>query len=82
MRMSGLRLRTVFTYSPAEQKTRLFRLIWERGNVGDGNGYSAKLSFSVRPRLWECTLPRKCDWDITVCGLRVYYTRAYGGKFS
>ena len=73
-------LKKVMTWSPVERKIRLFRLMWERGTVGDGKGYSAKLAFSLVPRLagWK----RELDgWRATIAGLSIHYRRSYGGRF-
>lgn len=57
---------------------RLFRLLWTRGVVGDGNGYSAKLSFALAPRLLSWS--REMDeWFFCIAGIRIHYQRAYGG---
>jgi len=62
---------------------RLLRIVWVRGTVGipDG-GYSAKLTLAVWPKLvgWE----RLCstDWSLTLLGLRIHYSRSYGGIFA
>ena len=60
---------------------RLFRVMWCKGKVGDGRGYSAKLSFAFVP--WIFNVRR--DWhefECTVLGLRVHYKRSYGGRFA
>lgn len=60
---------------------RICRWIWERGVVGDGNGYSAKLSLGLEPRVfrWERS-SNSCR--VTILGLRLHYRRAYGGRFA
>ena len=57
---------SIFKYSPDEKLLRLFRIVWLRGIVGDGRGYSAKFSVSV-----EKHFPFLC----------FHYSRAYGGIF-
>ncbi len=73
-----MKVKTVFRLSPSERTFRLARVLWTRGVVGDGEGYSAKLSFAVRPVLFHRG-PELFGWDVTVFGLRVHYQRAYGG---
>lgn len=57
---------------------RLFRVMWIRGHVGDGVGYSVKLSIGLYPRLlkfergWE-------EWRLWIAGLRIHAQRSYGG---
>lgn len=57
---------------------RLFRLMWTRGTVGDGKGYSCKLSFAVRPTLFRFRREYG-GWLLTLLGVRVHYERDYGG---
>lgn len=58
---------------------RLFRLLWTKGKVGDGNGYSAKLSFGLIPKLFSYERLSQYDIALIVFGLRFHYKRAYGG---
>lgn len=61
---------------------RLVRIIWERGGVGDGKGYSAHLSLALHKRLWNASREGIHRIEVTILGLRVSYNRAYGGHFS
>ena len=77
---NAMQLKPVMTWSAAEHKARLFRVIWERGTVGDGKGYSAKLAASLVLKLAEWK--RYADgWRVTVIGLSLHYRRSYGGRF-
>ena len=77
---NAMRLKPVMTWSKEEGKARLFRVMWERGTVGDGNGYSAKLAVSLVLKLTEWN--RNADgWRITLAGLTLHYRRSYGGRF-
>lgn len=71
-----MRLKTVFRRDGS--LFRLLRVTWVRGTVGDGQGYSAKLSFGLRPVLfrWRREL---FGWIVIICGLRIHYDRSYGG---
>jgi hypothetical protein len=74
-----MKLKSVMTVSKPEKKVRLFRLIWERGTVGDGKGYSAKLAVSMVPILVQ--FRRYSDgWRAALAGLSLHYRRAYGGR--
>jgi hypothetical protein len=67
-------------YDPRNRLLRLCRLVWDRGIVGDGKGYSVKLSLGLRPALlhWR----REWDgWLATLFGVRVHFCRSYGGRF-
>jgi hypothetical protein len=60
---------------------RLFRVMWTRGAVGDGQGYSAKLSVALRPAFFSI----RREWEsvaVTVLGLRVHFQRSFGGIFT
>lgn len=58
---------------------RLFRLMWTRGKVGDGRGYSCKLSFalSTRPSVQLIRAPRR--WVLYLIFLRIAFQRDFGG---
>jgi hypothetical protein len=69
----------VMTYSDRERMVRLFRLIWERGEVGHG-GYSAKFTVGLAPKLliWR----REWDgWLLYLLGVRLHFKRSWGGRF-
>jgi hypothetical protein len=57
---------------------RLCRLMWTRGMVGDGNGYSVKLSLALRPAFF-CFHREWQQFFLTVLGVRVHFQRSYGG---
>lgn len=74
-------VKPVMTWSAAERKARLFRVMWERGMVGDGKGYSAKLAASLVLKFAEWR--RYADgWRLTLAGLSLHYRKSYGGRFS
>jgi hypothetical protein len=60
---------------------RLFRLTWTRGTVGDGRGYSAKLTLALTPAFFALRRGY-CDLAVTLLGFRVHYQRAYGGIWA
>lgn len=63
---------------PNFKMLRLARVVWQRGRVGDGRGYSVKLSVGLRPKLfqWNCGT---YEWALTFLGIRLHYQRSYGG---
>jgi len=75
--------KTINTYDSTTKRLRLGRFLWIRGNVGNGYGYSAMLSLSLTPKLFQwchdvaTNLSR--EWCLTLCGLRLHYKRSYGG---
>lgn len=73
-----MKLKVVNRWDPSQRKFRLFRLLWTRGRVGDGRGYSAKLSFAVRPMLFR-NLYSFDGWEVTLFGVCAHYCRSYGG---
>ncbi|WP_424140942.1 hypothetical protein [Roseomonas chloroacetimidivorans] len=79
--MSNLRWKRVGRYDASNRLLRVGRLMWERGVVGDGNGYSAKLSFGLSWRLLPLVRRERDGWLVRVLGLRLHYRRAYGGRF-
>jgi hypothetical protein len=76
-----LRFKKIMRYDAQVKIFRAGRIMWERGTVGDGNGYSAKLSLSFTPTVfaWQ----RECGggWLLIIAGIRVHYRRAYGGIY-
>lgn len=78
MKFHRLRFKTVMRLDTHSKMLRIFRVIWERGQVGDGNGYSAKASLALSPRLFLFALGH---WDcvLVLFGVRFHYKRAYGG---
>lgn len=73
-----MRLKPVFRYDTRIQKFRIARVVWQFGRVGDGHGYSAKISIALTPRLFRWS--RQFDgWRLTVLGVDLHHQRAYGG---
>ena len=68
----------VMRYSPPERLLRLFRLVWRWGCVGDGVGYSAKLSFGLTPTIFGAQ-KEFGGWRVIFLGLRVHLQRSWGG---
>ena len=79
--MASLRLKWIGRRDPGCRMVRLCRVMWEHGTVGDGKGYSAKLSLALHARLLDSGSTAR-GWHATVAGLRLHYARAYGGRFS
>lgn len=76
-----MRIKPVMRLDTSWPKFRLARLMWERGTVGDGIGYSAKLAVALRPRLFQ--VKRSYDgWRVVVLGLELHMARSWGGTFS
>ena len=74
-----MRFKKVMRLDTIQRHYRLFRLLWTNGKVGDGNGYSAKLSVGLIAKLFSYTRLSRYDISLTVMGLRLHYARAYGG---
>jgi len=58
----------------------LFRLTWDKGTVGDGKGYSVKLSLGLRPKWFEY-ITEYNGWIVTVLGVRIHRAVSFGGRF-
>lgn len=75
-----MNIKPIMRYDPSNRMLRLARLMWQRGKVGDGVGYSAKLSIGLRPAIFA--FHRDWDgWRLTVLGVRLHHQRSYGGIF-
>lgn len=70
----------VMRYDPILRWVRLFRLIWNTGVVGDGQGYSSKLTVALTPRLFRWDRGWHA-WTLTILFVRIHYVRSYGGRF-
>lgn len=79
---SNLRIKKVMRLDTIQRHFRLFRIMWERGKVGDGNGYSVKLSFALEPRIFRWERQVRTDRLVTLLWVRVHYARSYGGIFT
>ena len=75
------RLRWIGRYDAPARMLRLARLTWTRGTVGDGQGYSSKLTLALWPRLFHVAREFQ-SWAVTLLGLRVHLVRSYGGIFA
>lgn len=81
--MNNLRFKRVFKRDNIQGFFRLFRILWERGTVGDGEGYSAKFSVALSPVLFSfIERDAVTDWRMTILGVRLHYCRSYGGRFA
>lgn len=75
------KFKPVMVYDETQRKLRLFRVIWDHGTVGDGQGYSNKVAVSLVPRLFG--LLRDWDgWRLTIAGLQVHRLKSWGGRFA
>lgn len=70
--------RKVLRYDDRQRLFRVARAVWQRGVVGDGEGYSASVSLALRPALflWH---RETFGWFLVVAGVRLHYQRSYGG---
>lgn len=75
-----MKFKKIMTISKRERKVRLFRLIWERGIMGQG-GYSAFLSFGLMPKIWQWNRNSPSEALFVIFGIVFHYRRSYGGRF-
>ena len=79
--MKNLRLKTVLRHDEIQGHYRLFRVMWERGTVGDGAGYSNMLSVAVQRKLfWFERFGG--SWLLIILGLRIHRKRSFWGIFG
>lgn len=79
--MQNFRFKRVLRMDEIQRHFRIGRFIWDRGTVGDGDGYSVKLALGLWPRFFHIQRGRY-DRLICILGLRVHYSRSYGGRFA
>jgi hypothetical protein len=71
-------IKPLFTYTPYQKQYRVFRCLLQRGIVGDGQGFSAYVSFSLVPKFIHV----QREWHsiiVVLLGCRLHYKRSYGG---
>lgn len=73
-----MKFKWVGSWDSQSRNLRLFRVMWVRGRVGDGKGYSVKLSVALRPTLFAVRREFEA-LRVTLLGVRVHYQRSYGG---
>ena len=79
--MSNLRIKRVMRYDEIQGHFRLFRVMWEVGIVGDGQGHSNMLSVAVQPKLFLFDRISPCSWMLVILGVRIHRKRSFGGIF-
>ena len=79
--MTNLRFKLVMRPDEIQGHYRLFRMMWEFGTVGDGQGYSNMVSVALQPKLFLLGRPSPGSWILVVCGVRIHRKRSYGGIF-
>lgn len=80
--MSNLRIKWVGRLDEIQGHFRLFRVMWERGEVGKpGGGHSNMVSVAVQPKLFRWDTEGG-NWLLIILGLRVHRKRSYGGVFA
>ena len=77
MPIHTMNVRRIMRYDPTTRMVRLFRLVYQRGTVGDGTGYSCKISAAFQPRMFQW-IGHRDEWFLTTLGVRVHYQRSYG----
>lgn len=75
------RIRWIGRRDPSARLLRLLRVVWHRGQVGAGVGYSAKFSVGLQPRVFGW---RRNGYEriVVIAGIRLHYARSYGGIYA
>ena len=77
-RRHRLKFKSVMRLDRRARMLRLFRIMWVKGIVGDGKGYSAQFSVALRPSLFQFH-KEFSSYFLTLFGLRLHFERSYGG---
>ena len=77
----NLRYKTVMRRDNIQEFLRLWRIMWERGTPGDGKGYSAKFTVGLIKKAFAYQRDARTDWIVILAGIRLHYSRSYGGTF-
>lgn len=76
----ALKFKLVLRLDRIARLLRVARWMWDCGTVGDGSGYSTKVSVALCPKLFG--FYREFDgWVLVVAGVRIHYARSFGGRF-
>lgn len=75
-----MKLKKICRWDGSQKLFRIARLVWDRGTVGDGKGYSSKLTLAVGKKLARFKFSRT-EKELFLLGLRVTLLRSYGGRF-
>ena len=76
-----MKFKRIMRWDSREKKLRLFRIIWNRGEVGDGKGFSACFSVALVRKLFKFDTTIYDQVRVVIFGLSLHYMRSYGGKF-
>lgn len=75
-----MQIKWVMRADPMMPIFRICRVMWNKGIVGDGNGYSAKLTVGIRPKIFQWN-KGSYEWALTLLCVRIHHRRSYGGRF-
>ena len=73
-------IKWVMRFDATQRKLRLFRVIRNVGNVGDGKGFSQKHAVALRPRLFGFWRSSE-DWRAVFLGVEIHSVKSFGGRF-
>lgn len=84
MKLHHWKLKVIRRWSPSERIYRLLRIIWQRGTVGDGKGYSAMFTVSFCKKLFSIQRDQSSGlgFYFILLGLRIHFQKAMGGIHS
>lgn len=77
MEMASMKVKLILTRD--KWRVRLFRVMWQRGVVGDGKGYSCAFSVGLYPRVACWRREPRDEWRLWLCGIRFHFERSFGG---
>ncbi len=80
--MKNLRIKRVLRRDGPQGHFRLFRVMWETGVVGDGQGHSNMVSVAVQGALFKFERVSPGSWLLVLCGIRIHRKRSFGGIFA
>lgn len=82
--MTALAWKNVNRWDEQARLFRVFRLMWDRGKVGDGAGYSSKFTFALwlsKHGLLRYFREEGGGVIVSILCLRFHYERSYGGRY-
>ncbi len=78
----NFRVKRVMRKDGPQGHFRLFRVMWETGIVGDGNGHSNMVSVALQPRLFIFERITPGSWMLVLLGVRIHRKVSFGGIFT
>jgi len=76
-----MKIKKVMSCDASRLLYRIGRIVWQKGCVGDGKGFSAKISLALTPLFFKKKFSFN-ERELCIFGVRIHYVKSYGGILS